>query len=77
MVSNASEDLPEPDSPREHDQLVTRKVERDVLEVVLAGAVDDESIGTHGGHLSGGKREGLAVKGPWGRLVCHAIPLDQ
>ena len=33
---------------REHDQLVARKLERDVPEVVLTGAVDDEGIGAHG-----------------------------
>ena len=32
---------------REHDQAVTGKLERDVLEVVLTGAVDDEGVGAH------------------------------
>ena len=40
--------LPGAGQPREHDQSVTGEVERDVLEVVLTGAVDDEAIGTHG-----------------------------
>ena len=33
--------------PREHDQAVTGELERDVLEVVLTGAVDDEAVGAH------------------------------
>ena len=36
--------LARPGQPREHDQRVARQVERDVLEVVLAGASDDELI---------------------------------
>ena len=32
---------------REHDQAVTGELERDVLEVVLTGAVDDEGVGAH------------------------------
>ncbi len=45
--------LPGAGQPREHDQLVTRQVERDVLEVVLTGAVDDESLGAHGAECTG------------------------
>ena len=39
--------LPGAGQAREHDQLVARKVERDVLEVVLTGTVDDEAVGAH------------------------------
>ena len=39
--------LPGAGQAREHDQLVTREVERDVLEVVLTGAVDDKPVGAH------------------------------
>ena len=42
MVSKASEDLPEPDRPGEHHQLVARNVEIDVLEIVLARAADHD-----------------------------------
>ena len=34
-----------PGEPREHDQRVPREVERDVLEIVLACAADDEAVG--------------------------------
>src|SRR5205807_4978924 len=33
---------------REHDELASGKVERDVLEVVLTGTVNHEPIGAHG-----------------------------
>jgi hypothetical protein len=38
MVSKASELLPEPDRPGQHDQLAARDVDADVLEIVLARA---------------------------------------
>ena len=34
---------------REHDQLVAREVQRDVLEVVLTSTMDDEPLGAHTG----------------------------
>jgi len=34
-VSNASEDFPEPDRPVINDELVTREVDGDVLEIVV------------------------------------------
>jgi hypothetical protein len=38
-VSKASEDFPEPETPAsDDDEPVARQIERDVLEVVLAGA---------------------------------------
>ena len=40
--------LPGAGQPREHDELVTGEVERDVPQVVLTGAVDDETFGAHG-----------------------------
>ena len=40
--------LPGAGQPREHDELVTGEVERDVPQVVLTGAVDDEPFGAHG-----------------------------
>ncbi len=49
MVSKASEDLAGTGQAREHDQLVAREVQRDVLEVVLTGAMDDEPLGAHTG----------------------------
>ena len=45
--------LARPGQPGEDDQGVARQVERDVLEVVLAGATDDETVG-HGGVLAKG-----------------------
>ncbi len=36
MVPNASDDLPEPETPREHDERVARNVDVDVLQVVGA-----------------------------------------
>jgi hypothetical protein len=62
-VSKARLDLPEPDRPGEHDQRVARKVERDVLEVVLAGATDDEKVG-HAGFSDSDRGWGL------GRAPC-------
>jgi hypothetical protein len=43
MVSNARLLLPEPDSPVNTMSLSRRQVERDVLEVVLAGAADERA----------------------------------
>jgi len=37
--------------PGDHDQLVARDLEIDVLEVVLAGAPDDDSVTGHGDPL--------------------------
>ncbi len=53
---------------REHDQLVTRQVQRDVLEVVLTGAVDDESLGAHGAECTGEPRHA------WGRRSATRNP---
>ena len=39
--------LPGAGQAREHDELVTGKVERDVLQVVLTGAVNDKPFGAH------------------------------
>jgi hypothetical protein len=62
-VSNARLDLPEPGQPGDHDELVARDVDVDVLEVVLAGAADGDLVvllagggsagggGWHGRHL--------------------------
>ena len=43
-VSNASELLPEPLGPGDHDQPVARNVEIDVLEVVNASAAQADAI---------------------------------
>src|SRR4029078_12053133 len=39
---------------REHDELVTGEVERDVPQIVLTGAVDDETFGAHDDKCRGG-----------------------
>ena len=44
--------LARPGQPGEDDERVAREVERDVLEVVLASATDDETVGHAGPHLS-------------------------
>jgi hypothetical protein len=45
MVSNASDDFPDPGEPGEDDQLVAGQLDREVLEVVLAGAPDEYRVG--------------------------------
>src|SRR5206468_5349971 len=42
--------------PGDHDELVTRDLEVDVLEIVLAGAADDDPITGHGDSLYGSPR---------------------
>ena len=42
MVSKASDDLPDPLTPGEDDELAVRQREVDALQVVGAGAADDE-----------------------------------
>ncbi len=44
--------LARPGQAREDDERVARQVERDVLQVVLARATDDETVGHAGPHLS-------------------------
>ena len=44
-MSNASEDLPDPESPVNTISSVARQIERDIPEVVLARSTDDEAIG--------------------------------
>ena len=39
-MSKASEDFPEPDKAGDHDELVARQVDADVLEIVGAGAAN-------------------------------------
>ncbi len=46
--------------PREDDEGVSGQVERDVPEVVLASATNDETVGHAGRHLSGEGREAAA-----------------
>jgi hypothetical protein len=43
-VSKASEDLPEPGDAGDHHQAVAGDLDVDVLEVVLAGAADDDLV---------------------------------
>src|SRR5262249_61985913 len=42
--------------PGDHDQLVARDLEVDVLEIVLAGASDDDPVTGHGDSLYGSPR---------------------
>jgi hypothetical protein len=49
---------------REHDELVTGKIERDVLQVVLTGTVNDEPVDAHSDHCNGVGRHDL----PRGRV---------
>ena len=49
--------------PREHDQAVTGELERDVLEVVLTGAVDDEGVGAHRSSQCKGVRRHARTRG--------------
>jgi hypothetical protein len=47
MVSNASELLPEPDTPVMHHQLVAGQLHVEVAEVVLASAADFDVVERH------------------------------
>ena len=47
MVSKASEDLPEPESPVMTVSSIAGDADGDVLEVVLAGTADDEEFLGH------------------------------
>ena len=54
MVSKASDDLPDPDSPVKTMSRSRGQVERDVLEVVLARAADHQSV-SHRGEDTGAR----------------------
>ena len=63
-MSNASEDLPEPDKPGDHDQPVARQIEIDVLEVVRARAADaDELAAGACGRVALGVQRASAMSG--------------
>ena len=47
MVSNASDDFPDPDRPVMTDQLVARQIDVDILEVVNAGAPHRDPVVGH------------------------------
>ena len=48
---------------REHDQLASGKVQRDVLEVVLTGTVNHKPVGTHGGIVTAAPKRLLPASG--------------
>ena len=63
--------LPRAGEPGEDDEPVARKLERDVLEVVLAGAANDEGVG-HGRRLPADRREPIGSATPQAEHVRQA-----